>query len=98
MEPSGRSDEVITSDSRIVGCRGRVLVAALVLAALALILTATLVYRLFTWTPPVPTRAEIDAAPSVAATILPSNPGTARLEPNRPSNALALLEPLSREG
>ncbi len=98
MGPSGRSDEVITSDNRIVGCRGRVLVAALVLAALALILTATLVYRLFTWTPPVPRRAEMDAAPSVAATIPPSNPGTARLKPNRRSNAPALFEPPSREG
>lgn len=60
MEPSGHDDEVITSDNRIVGCRGRVLVAVLILAALALILTATLLYRVFTWTPPVPRRAAAD--------------------------------------
>ena len=60
MEPgdkNDKNDEVITSDNTVVGCRGRVLVAVLVLAALALILAFTLLYRLFTWTPPVPRRA-----------------------------------------
>ncbi len=67
MSSDRRNDEVITSDNRIVGCRGRVLVAVLILAVLALILTATLFYRLFTWTPPVPRQADAGANPSMAA-------------------------------
>ena len=81
MEPSDRNDdEVITSDNRIVGCRGRVLVAVLILAALALILTATLFYRLFTWTPPVPRRAATDADPPMAA-IVPRRASTPVRDP-----------------
>jgi len=69
MKPSDHNGEVITSDNRVVGCRGRVLVAVLILAALALILTATLLYRLFTWTPPVPRQAAIDTNSSMATTV-----------------------------
>lgn len=68
MEPADKNDEVITSDNRVVGCRGRVLVAVLMLVVLALLLAFTLFYRLFTWTPPVPRRAASDiAVPALAA-------------------------------
>ena len=83
MEPSDRNDEVITSDNRIVGCRGRVLVAVLILAALALILTATLFYRLFTWTPPVPRQAAIETDPPTAAIVQASWPGSRSLGASR---------------
>jgi len=69
MEPGDKNDEVITSDNRVVGCRGRVLVAVLMLAALALILAFTLFYRLFTWTPPVPRRAASDLSAPVLASL-----------------------------
>ncbi|MFN3726573.1 MAG: hypothetical protein ACK4SZ_09730 [Allosphingosinicella sp.] len=95
MEPSDHNDEVITSDNRIVGCRGRVLVAVLILAALALILTATLFYRLFTWTPPVPRRAAIDTHPPMAAIVQASGPGFVSVRSRRPVENPNLLQPRS---
>ncbi|WP_166040555.1 hypothetical protein [Sphingosinicella sp. YJ22] len=83
MEPSDRNEEVITSDNRIVGCRGRVLVAVLMLAALALILAFTLLYRLFTWTPPVPRGAASEISAPVLASLRGVEP--ARAPVHRPA-------------
>lgn len=96
MEPSDRSDEVITSDNRIVGCRGRVLVAVLVLAALALILAATLLYRLFTWTPPVPRSAGTDSGPPLVALIHPGSASCDFRNVRPPADGTSLTEPLAR--
>jgi hypothetical protein len=94
MQPSDRSDEVITNDNRIVGCRGRVLLAVLVLAALVLILAATLLYRLFTWTPPVPRRAAIDSNPSLVAINHPRGPSCDFLQVGPPVGGTNLVETL----
>lgn len=57
-----QTDDVVTRDNQIVGCRGRVLVAVLVLAILVLILVALLAYTLFTGTQQPVRRASIDPA------------------------------------
>ena len=88
MEPSDRNDEVITSDNRIVGCRGRVLVAVLVLAVLALILVFTLFYRLFTWTPPVPRQAATDVPAPMLALVRANGSGEGLFCPVSRANQL----------
>ena len=82
MESGDQDDDVITRGDEIVGCRGRVLVAVLVLVVLILILTATLFYRLFTWTPPVPRRAAADV-PSASQAVVSAHLATP------PANRLA---------
>lgn len=59
---------VVTSSGRLVGCRGRVLVAVLVLAVLLILLLAFLVRAMLMPTAPQPVRrASADAPPVVEA-------------------------------
>ena len=87
MEPGNQDDDVITRGDEIVGCRGRVLLAVLVLAVLILILTATLFYRLFTWTPPVPRRAAADPRPATQA-LASAHPSVALADLLAPTSAI----------
>lgn len=61
-------DIVITSDDRLRGCHGRVLIAVLVLAALLLLLLAILFQGMLSGPAPQPVRrASADGAPIAAA-------------------------------
>ena len=64
MDQDGRNDIVI-SDDRVVGCRGRVLGAVIILAVLILVATAILFYTLFTQPPQQPVRKAAADPPSI---------------------------------
>lgn len=57
-----KEDEVVIQGGRIVGCRGRVLLATIILAVLILIAIATLSYSLFSGKQQPVRRAATDAA------------------------------------
>ena len=61
-----RADDVVTRDNRIVGCRGRVLVAIIILAILVLMLVALLLYSLFAGPQQPVRRASIDSENPIA--------------------------------
>jgi len=68
-----KEDQVVIQGGRIVGCRGRVLVAVIILAVLILIAIATLSYSLFSGKQQPVRRAAADAPAAVQhVTILKS--------------------------
>lgn len=63
LEPEQPDDDiVITSDRRLVGCRGRVLVAILLVVALILFLMFVLVRNLLSESQPLPGAAQAATA------------------------------------